>query len=859
MISYLFKQLFNSFGVFFRTIRAFFTRQLNGLGSRMRRMTNFSRHATKVASESFQAAATAMKPPTKREDYIETKGLFVAKSFLLKLLIGLIILGCLIYFLIWPFLLSHFFTAHFWQGDDRVEDWTGKVIVYYDESKDIPMYAGKLEEGVLQGKGKEYDENGLLIYEGNFTDGQRTGKGQYFEEGVLVYEGYFSDGAYEGAGALYEDGVLIYEGEFSDSLYNGKGTEYSDSGKLYTGSFQEGVYSGEGTLYYPDGQRAYVGQFANGVKEGEGTLYREDGTLCYKGEFSENLFHGAGTYYLEDDRGYIQADFSDGVTDGEIKWYIDGKLWYAGGAVDLLPDGYGEVYLKNGDVVYAGEMDRGTIDGQWLLSLTAEEVRQAFAQASVAEKTSSGGGFYIMNRELGLVVRCSYQSGEEESKAFSAWISRQGSNLAWQGQPAFAVWSDTLKDETNMEELFPWGDPEQFHQWSLGTEGVDPELQTQYDEHDMTKIRYYFDGWYCTAAIQQDDQLPVMVSWTMEGELEAYDISAFVDEGVGQAQEQMNQLLDALKQIASNGGSTGGEAVALLEQVETKEEASELMNALLDVFENDQTLTALESSRPLIAALLQSGQEALARGSAGQEAVDALQQELDALDLRISQCTANREKGLLTAEYITGLDPMEFDLSELLFTFDPSSLDAQVLCQAAADYAQAIAAGQYDVDIQLLDVEVKAAIIDLTVSWQELQNTQKAYDSAVSAFEQSAQDYARGSVDLETLYRAQISQNEAAASLYSAMCAFVRQADGLNHLTGGQVSGQMQWMAETYTRLFEDAVTSAKVEAALAQAQQVETETGVVETDEQETDEQETDEQEAAAENKDNSEEEMGA
>lgn len=43
MLSYLLRQLTNSLGIFFRTIRAFFTRKLVGAWSYLRRITNFSR------------------------------------------------------------------------------------------------------------------------------------------------------------------------------------------------------------------------------------------------------------------------------------------------------------------------------------------------------------------------------------------------------------------------------------------------------------------------------------------------------------------------------------------------------------------------------------------------------------------------------------------------------------------------------------------------------------------------------------------------------------------------------------------------------------------------------------------------
>lgn len=399
MLSYLLRQLIRSFGIFFRTIRAFFTRKLAGAGAYIRRVTNFSRQATKVANASFQGAAAAMKKPTKREDYIETERLFVSKSFLVMLAVGLLLLILAGYFILWPLLLSRFFTAHFYQEDKRVEDWSGKVVVYYDEEKEIPRYSGRLKEGVLQGRGSQYDEAGLLIYEGDFADGVRSG-----------------------TGTLYDAGVLTYEGDFAYGLRHGNGTDYSATGDVaYRGAFVEDVREGMGTAYYPDGERAYEGAFAAGLYDGTGTQYGEDGQIRYKGSFAEGLYNGSGTLYLPDG-DQIQAEFVDGHTDGTIRWYQEGKLWYDGSADDLTPDGFGTIYAENGKVIYAGEMDRGTLDGAWLLGLTAEDLRAAFGEAAL-EESDGARGFRVRNGELGLTALCSYQTEEEEARPYQLWLA----------------------------------------------------------------------------------------------------------------------------------------------------------------------------------------------------------------------------------------------------------------------------------------------------------------------------------------------------------------------------------------------------------------------------------------------------
>ena len=299
MLSHLLTQLLRSFGIFFRTIRAFFTRRLVGLWARLKRLTNFSRQATKVAADSLQSAAAIAKKPTSRGDYVETGRLFISKKFLLTLAVGVIVLALLAYFVAWPFLLSHFFTAHFYVGDNRIENWTGRVVVYSDAEKTLPLYEGRLEDGLLQGQGREYDEAGLLLYEGAFADGRREGKGTASEDGVLLYEGGFAGGVQSGEGmAYYANSGVQYKGAFADGLYEGQGTAYDEQGvKLYEGGFAQGLYSGEGSLYPAENER-------------------------------------------------IDAVFADGAPDGSIQWYKAGRLYYDGEADGTVPMGFGTLYTQ---------------------------------------------------------------------------------------------------------------------------------------------------------------------------------------------------------------------------------------------------------------------------------------------------------------------------------------------------------------------------------------------------------------------------------------------------------------------------------------------------------------------------------
>ena len=57
--------------------------------------------------------------------------------------------------------------------------------------------------------------NNILMYEGEWVNGNRHGKGKlYRENNTLCYEGEWKDGNANGQGKSYdEDGILYYEGE----------------------------------------------------------------------------------------------------------------------------------------------------------------------------------------------------------------------------------------------------------------------------------------------------------------------------------------------------------------------------------------------------------------------------------------------------------------------------------------------------------------------------------------------------------------------------------------------------------------------------------------------------------------------
>ncbi len=1055
-MSFFLRQLMNSLGTFFRTIRAFFVRRFTGVTAKFRQFTNFSRNATKAATASVQGAAAAMKKPSAREDYIETQRLFISKSFLVLLAVGLVAVVLLAIFVVWPFLLSHFFTARFWQEDKRVPDWTGRVIVYADKAKRVPLYSGRLEKGVLQGDGKEYDQDGLLAYEGPFVDGLRSGKGACYQGGVLVYEGQLLAGVYEGSGRLFQEGELVYEGAFSGGEANGAGAAYADGALIYQGNFQDGLYQGAGEAFYPSGAVAYRGSFSQGAYEGEGTSYREDGSTLYKGGFTAGLYEGEGTLYLDGNQR-IQAEFSGGTPAGTIQWYRSGRLWYDGESDDLTPDGFGTIYAKSGKAVYAGEMDGGTLDGAWLLTLAAEDLRAAFGEAAVTE-TDGVDGFYIVNEDLGLTALCSYQQGEETPQVYQLWLDPQAGTAG--------------------EGLLPWKNMAEAELWALEGREETPEASVERGailQPDGVVSGDWLQNWYgygtytCTLLRGDGAEAPARLIWRRGGEMPAGS-EAPVDESLAQAQEKLDALLDVLDALgtqtipaapssggfgssgsagsgsggagsggsdaqpggssggpddsssggaggdgagsggsdaqpggsdsgsssgdgpddgsasgdsagddgtgsasgdsagdggtgsgdsaggdgagsggsdaqsggsgsgsdaddSASGGSAGGggtgsgsggsdaqpggsgggsdsgsgsgsgsggsagdggtgsgsdssdtqpggsgsgggsssgssggtggggtgsggsdtqsggsgsgsasggsggtgssggqtgsgggsaagtsgapvDVPSLLRAVDTPKDAHDLMNALIDHYVYDQALVALEAARPLDEETLEEQTALLERGQTTQEAIDALQDKVDARDRQIYQYQVLRKEAEYTAQTLTGQSIADLDLSAVLWLMDAREIDAAALYTDAEAYTLAVAEDPSTVDTDQLALDIKRQVLDLTVAYDNVEAARHTLERTRSALEQSTQLYAKGSLERSALYDAQGAVSDAAAAMIQTAGAFTSQFNRLNYLSGGWVGQRYGWFADPFQELRDKAIQSAQESAA---------------------------------------------
>ncbi|CAE8679466.1 unnamed protein product [Polarella glacialis] len=246
------------------------------------------------------------------------------------------------------------------------------IVTQYDAGKKLAWYEGQWSGGKFHGEGTHASADGVE-YKGGWADGLRSGVGAVTVRrdiqdalGYVSYKGQFANDKFDGTGELVfgPQGACLYEGEFKDGNREGKGAIYSmdPSKALRThGLFQKDVFATTMTdqcwvhLSLEDNR----GRFFYGLltKDGNigifGTLYDEDAgededfMECFKkgvkyevedprkpetlkytqycGAFNNNMAHGTGVQHFEGsgngaNGGNYVGDFMDGKRHGRGTW-----------------------------------------------------------------------------------------------------------------------------------------------------------------------------------------------------------------------------------------------------------------------------------------------------------------------------------------------------------------------------------------------------------------------------------------------------------------------------------------------------------------------------------------------------------
>jgi antitoxin component YwqK of YwqJK toxin-antitoxin module len=248
------------------------------------------------------------------------------------------------------------------------------------------IYDGQFSAGKMEGRGKLYDGNQQLIYDGELQNNMRHGEGLSLKNGRIEYDGEWRSDRESGMGRVYTYGddftgadfvgntsMLIHEGIFRNGSMVQQGNIYK-----YYGAVRSGMPEGRGTIVMlydstdkekpalplddrAKGELIYEGAFKNGLRDGEGKLY-EDNVLVYEGPFLRGLRQGIGKAY--EDNTVYEGPFINDRKEGQGKIYDAYRtLIFEGDFRDDKKNGYGKQYDRYGKLEYEGEYKNGKRHG----------------------------------------------------------------------------------------------------------------------------------------------------------------------------------------------------------------------------------------------------------------------------------------------------------------------------------------------------------------------------------------------------------------------------------------------------------------------------------------------------------------
>lgn len=158
------------------------------------------------------------------------------------------------------------------------------------KKEDIPENTSCLQGNCAEGFGiQEFhkEKKRIARYEGTFKNGMYDGEGLYYYENGDRYKGGFKADKMHGYGVyeFFQSGDR-YQGEFREDRMDGKGIYYTRKGNRYEGNFKNGKLFGEGKLIRRDGE-VFIGSFRDDIPSGKAIIKNKAGKVIFDGEFQE--------------------------------------------------------------------------------------------------------------------------------------------------------------------------------------------------------------------------------------------------------------------------------------------------------------------------------------------------------------------------------------------------------------------------------------------------------------------------------------------------------------------------------------------------------------------------------------------
>ncbi len=174
-------------------------------------------------------------------------------------------------------------------------------------------------KGLKQGSWRKLDNQGRVIYEGQFKDNIPQGSFVYYNEEGKVRSrlNYSTDGKVAIAVNFHPNGKKMAEGTYRETKKSGVWKYYNDKETISAEEiYQDGKPTGVWKKFYDDGKLLEECPYVNGVKEGILKQYFTDGELKSIIHFSKGKYEGKAEFYYVGGKPMQVGQFSDDMKHG---------------------------------------------------------------------------------------------------------------------------------------------------------------------------------------------------------------------------------------------------------------------------------------------------------------------------------------------------------------------------------------------------------------------------------------------------------------------------------------------------------------------------------------------------------------
>lgn len=200
--------------------------------------------------------------------------------------------------------------------------------MFAQEAKET--YNQQDEQGRKQGYWRKTNEEGKLVYEGQFLNNQPFGEFRYFyPSGRLRVKMLFSDSGDTAKTIHYHQHQIVQsEGIYIDQKKDGPWKFYNEAGILVSEeNYTHDLKDGQVRSFYANGILLEEQHFSMGVQVGSWKQYHPNGNLKHEIKFENGLMHGIASYYFPDGGLYLSGNYHQGLKNGEwVRFSAEGEI-----------------------------------------------------------------------------------------------------------------------------------------------------------------------------------------------------------------------------------------------------------------------------------------------------------------------------------------------------------------------------------------------------------------------------------------------------------------------------------------------------------------------------------------------------